>query len=59
MASEIDKKYLLTAQNLADFLLDNFYQNDLKRVQIDSQTSQVAIFEDYGLICVLKLDNNC
>ena len=48
MASEIDKKYLLTAQNLADFLLDNFYQNDLKRVQIDSQTSQVAIFEDYA-----------
>jgi uncharacterized protein YyaL (SSP411 family) len=48
MASEIDKKYLLTAQNLADFLLDNFYQSDLKRVQIDNQTSQPAIFEDYA-----------
>jgi hypothetical protein len=31
MASEIDKKYLLTAQNLADFLLDNFYSVSLKQ----------------------------
>ncbi len=48
IASEIDNKYLLTAQNLANFLLNNFYKSDLKRVQIDNQTSQQAIFEDYA-----------
>lgn len=63
MTSEIDKKYLLTARNLADFLLDNFYQSDLKRVQINNQTSQPAIFEDYayfadGLIDLYDASND-
>ncbi|SMN17343.1 Thymidylate kinase [uncultured Candidatus Thioglobus sp.] len=48
VASEIDGKYLKVAQNLADFLLDNFYQKYLQRVQIEDQTSQRAIFEDYA-----------
>ncbi|CAB9544851.1 Uncharacterized protein YyaL [Bathymodiolus brooksi thiotrophic gill symbiont] len=48
VASEIDGKYLKVAQNLADFLLDNFYQKYLQRVQIKGQTSQRAIFEDYA-----------
>ena len=47
-ASEIDDKYLVVAQNLTEFLLDNFYQTDLKRVQIEGRTSQPAIFEDYA-----------
>ena len=63
ITSEIDNKYLLTARNLADFLLDNFYQNNLKRVQIDNQTSQPAIFEDYayfadGLIDLYDTSND-
>ncbi|WP_139458315.1 thioredoxin domain-containing protein [Bathymodiolus thermophilus thioautotrophic gill symbiont] len=48
VASKIDSKYLKVAQNLADFLLDNFYQQSLQRVQIEGQTSQQAIFEDYA-----------
>ncbi|WXU00349.1 MAG: hypothetical protein Ctma_1063 [Catillopecten margaritatus gill symbiont] len=55
-ASEIDNKYLSEAQNLADFLLNNFYQAELKRVQINGQTSQVAIFEDYAYLADGLLD---
>ncbi|MDC9715512.1 MAG: thioredoxin domain-containing protein, partial [Gammaproteobacteria bacterium] len=55
-ASEFDDKYLIKAQNLADFLLDNFYQNTLKRVQIDNKTSQPAIFEDYAYLADALID---
>ncbi|SMN01151.1 Thymidylate kinase [uncultured Candidatus Thioglobus sp.] len=48
VAGEIDAKYLNKAQTLADFLIQAFYQNDLKRVQIEGNTSQMAIFEDYA-----------
>ena len=48
LASEIDDKYLLEAQNLAQFLMANFYRKTLKRVHIDNVTSQTAIFEDYA-----------
>ncbi|SMN16161.1 Thymidylate kinase [uncultured Candidatus Thioglobus sp.] len=47
-ASEYDKKYLIKAKELNQFLLNNFYQTDLKRVYINNKTSQTAIFEDYA-----------
>lgn len=55
-ASNFDDKYLSVAQNLADFLLDNFYKNTLKRVQIDGKTSQTAIFEDYAYFADALID---
>jgi uncharacterized protein YyaL (SSP411 family) len=48
IASKYDKKYLLEAEKLSKFLIQNFYQKALQRVQIDGKTSQQAIFEDYA-----------